>query len=113
MTRKAHLLNQQRVNETKLFHGTSPENVEAICEKNFDPRLHSKNKRLELGQGTYFAVNAVCSHSCAKRDSDLFQYMFLTKVLVGCFTKGPFQLSRTTTQGLWKCRHPSVRLVCG
>ena len=88
MTRKAHLLYQQQVNEKKLFHGTSPENVEAICEKNFDPRLHCKNKRLELGQGTYFAVNAVCSHAYAKRDSDLFQYMFLTKVLVGFYTKG-------------------------
>ena len=86
--RKAQLLNQQQVYEKKLFHGTSPENVEAICEKNFDPRLHCKNKRLKLGQGTYFAVNAVCSHAYAKRDSDFFQYMFLAKVLVGCYTKG-------------------------
>ncbi|XP_020618049.1 poly [ADP-ribose] polymerase 11-like [Orbicella faveolata] len=88
MMRKAQLLNRQQVNEKKLFHGTSPENVEAICEKNFDPRLHNKNKMLKLGQGTYFAVNAIYSHSYAKRDSDLFQYMFLAKVLVGCYTKG-------------------------
>ena len=88
MTWKAQLLNRQQVNEKQLFHGTSPENVEAICEKNFDPRLHNKNKILRLGQGTYFAVNALSSHSYAKKDSDLFQYMFLAKVLVGCFTKG-------------------------
>lgn len=84
----AQLLNQQQVNEKKLFHGTSPENVEAICEKNFDPRLHNKNKSLMFGQGTYFAVNALFSHSYAKPDSDLSQYMFLAKVLVGSYTKG-------------------------
>jgi len=88
MMRKAQLLNQQQVNEKKLFHGTCSENVETICEKNFHLRLHNKNKRPKLGQGTYFAVNAVSSHSHAKRDSDLFQYMFLAKVLVGYYTKG-------------------------
>ena len=88
MMQKAHLLNQQQVNEKKLFHGTSPENVEAICEDNFDPRIHKKNRRLMYGQGTYFAVNALSSHSYAKRDSNSFQYMFLAKVLVGCYTKG-------------------------
>ena len=50
MTRKAQLLNQQQqVNEKKLFHGTSPEKVEAICERNFDPRLHSRNKSVTKG----------------------------------------------------------------
>ena len=85
---KAHLLSEEQVNEKKLFHETSPENVEAICEKNFDPRIHNKNKKLKLGNGTYFAVNALCSHSYAKIDSDLLQVMFLAKVLVGCYTKG-------------------------
>ena len=86
--RKAHILNQQPVTEKKLFHGSSPENVDTICEKNFDPRIHKNNWRLMLGQGTYFAVNAVSSHSNVKRESDLFQYMFLAKVLVGSYTKG-------------------------
>ena len=49
MTRKAQLLNQQQVNVKKLFHGTSPENVEAICERKFDPRLHSRNKSVTKG----------------------------------------------------------------
>ena len=84
---KAHLLNQQQVNEKKLFHGTSPENVEAICEENFDPQIHKNNRTLMLGQGTYFAVDAVTSHRYAKEDANLFQYMFLAKVLVGSYTK--------------------------
>ena len=88
MMQKAHLLNQQQVNEKRLFHGTSPENVEAICEENFDPRIHKNNRTLMLGQGTYFAVNAVISHSYAKEDSNLFQYMFLAKVLVGSYAEG-------------------------
>jgi len=88
MMQKFRLLNQQQVNEKKLFHGTSPENVDAICEKNFDPRIHKKYKTLMYGQGTYFAVNAISSNSYAKRDSNSFQYMFLAKVLVGSYTKG-------------------------
>lgn len=86
MMQKAHLLNQQQVNEKKLFHGTSPENVEAICEVNFDPQIHKNNRSLVLGQGTYFAVDAATSHCYAKEDSNLFQYMFLAKVLVGSYT---------------------------
>ena len=77
--------NQKQVNEKRLFHGTSPGNVEAICKNNFDPRLH---KRTVLGNGTYFAVNASYSHSYATRDANLFQFMFLAKVLVGSYTKG-------------------------
>lgn len=88
MINKAQLLNQQPVKEKKLFHGTRAENVEAICKDNFDPRINKRNRPLMLGQGTYFAVNALLSHSYAKRDPNLFQYMFLAKVLVGSYTEG-------------------------
>lgn len=73
--------NQQQVNEKRLFHGTSPGSVEAICKNNFDPRLR-KNKDAH-GEGTFFAVNASYSHDYAKKDVDLSQSMFLAKVLVG------------------------------
>ena len=79
--------NQQQVDEKRLFHGTSPGTVEAICKQNFDWRLHGKNAT-KYGQGSYFAVNASYSHAYAKRDADLSQFMFLARVLVGSYTEG-------------------------
>ena len=88
MMRKAQLLNQQQVEEKRLFHGTRPQNVEAICKENFDPQISRNKKTLALGQGTYFAVNAFNSHTFAMKDPNLCQYMFLAKVLVGSYTVG-------------------------
>lgn len=79
--------NQRQVDEKRLFHGTSPGTVEAICKQNFDWRLHGKNATV-YGEGSYFAVNASYSHAYAKRDADLSQFMFLARVLVGSYTEG-------------------------
>lgn len=78
---------QQMVNEKRLFHGTSPDAVEAICKQNFDWRLHGKNAT-KYGEGSYFAVNASYSHAYAKRDAGSSQFMFLSLVLVGSYTTG-------------------------
>ena len=79
--------NRQAVNEKNLFHGTTPDSVEAICKQNFDWRLHGRNAS-KYGEGSYFAVNASYSHSYAKRDGNMSQFIFLTKVLVGSYTQG-------------------------
>ena len=78
---------QQTVNEKQLFHGTSPDAVEAICKRNFDWRLHGKNAT-KYGEGSYFAVNASYSHAYAKKNSSSDMFMFLAKVLVGFYTTG-------------------------
>ena len=77
----------QAVNEKNLFHGTTPDSVEAICKQNFDWRLHGRNAS-SYGEGSYFAVSASYSHSYAKRDGNMSQFMFLTKVLVGSYAVG-------------------------
>jgi len=76
------------VNERQLFHGTSPEIVEAICKQNFDWRLHGKNATV-YGEGSYFAVNSSYSDAYAKED-DLTssKFMFVAKVLVGSYAAG-------------------------
>ena len=79
--------NQQTLNEKRLFHGTSPDSVAAICKQNFDWREHGKNAT-KYGEGSYFAVKASYSHSYAKRDGNTSQFMFLAKVLVGAYTQG-------------------------
>ncbi|XP_068694762.1 zinc finger CCCH-type antiviral protein 1-like [Montipora foliosa] len=75
------------INEKQLFHGTSPNAVEAICKQNFDWRLHGKNAT-KYGEGSYFALNSSYSDSYASQDDRSSQFMFVAKVLVGCYAKG-------------------------
>ena len=76
-----------KLREKSLFHGTSPETVEAICKQNFDWRLHGKNATV-YGQGSYFALNSSYSDAYAKEDANSSRFMFVAKVLVGSYTKG-------------------------
>lgn len=75
------------VNEKQLFHGTSPEIVEAICKQNFDWRLHGKNAT-KYGEGSYFALNSSYSDAYAKENVSSSKFMFVAKVLVGSYTVG-------------------------
>ena len=75
------------LNEKRLFHGTSPETVEAICKQNFDWRLHGKNATV-YGEGSYFALNASYSDAYAKEDANSCRFMFVAKVLVGSYAMG-------------------------
>ncbi|XP_068739317.1 protein mono-ADP-ribosyltransferase TIPARP-like [Montipora capricornis] len=87
--KKDHMLAQSKedTNEKTLFHGTSPDAVEAICKQNFDWRVHGKNATT-YGQGSYFALNSSYSDSYASQDDNSSQFMFVAKVLVGSYTKG-------------------------
>lgn len=74
------------VDERQLFHGTSANFVDAICQQNFDWRicgLHGTS----YGKGSYFARDAAYSHHYSKSDSKL-HLMFLARVLVGSFVRG-------------------------
>lgn len=84
---KTSRANRAFVNERRLFHGTNPEIVEAICKQNFDWRLHGKNATV-YGQGSYFALNSSYSDAYAKEDLNLSKFMFVAKVLVGLYTTG-------------------------
>ena len=84
---KAGSQNRIPPNEKRLFHGTSPENVEAICRQNFDWRLHGKNATV-YGEGSYFALNASYSDTYAKEDENSCRFMFVAKVLVGSYSNG-------------------------
>ena len=75
------------INEKRLFHGTSPSAVGAICKQNFDWRLHGKNAT-KYGEGSYFASNAWYSDAYATQDDNSSQFMFVAKVLVGSYTIG-------------------------
>ena len=78
---------QQTVDERTLFHGTTPDAVEAICKRNFDCRLSGKHGT-RFGRGSYFARDASYSHHYAKTDTYGFRHMFVAKVLVGSCIEG-------------------------
>lgn len=80
--------NEQGVNEKRLFHGTRPDSVEAICKENFDCRLSGSVNGAFYGRGSYFAVNASLSHHYTQADANKSRFMFLAKVLAGSYVKG-------------------------
>ena len=77
--------------EKWLFHGTTPDVIDAICTRNFDHRVCGKNGT-KYGQGSYFAVDASYSNNYSnnyrKTEDDETRYMFLAKVLTGEFIRG-------------------------
>ncbi|XP_052029448.1 protein mono-ADP-ribosyltransferase PARP12 [Apodemus sylvaticus] len=76
----------KEVDERQLFHGTSTNFVDAICQQNFDWRvcgLHGTS----YGKGSYFARDAAYSHHYSKSDTHSHM-MFLARVLVGDFVRG-------------------------
>lgn len=76
------------VNEMRLFHGTNPEVVEAICKQNFDWRVNGKNGTV-YGQGSYFAVNSSKSDWYATEDNNRSKFMFVAKVLARILKASP------------------------
>ncbi|XP_041378627.1 uncharacterized protein LOC121390775 [Gigantopelta aegis] len=74
------------VNEKRLFHGTVDDMkvVRGICHNNVDFRMSGKNGTV-YGDGAYFARDAKYSHSYTKGP---VRFMFLSRVLVGQYTKG-------------------------
>ncbi|KAK7070560.1 hypothetical protein SK128_007423, partial [Halocaridina rubra] len=66
-----------------LFHGTSYDAVQNICEENFDWRLHGTVHGLAFGQGTYFTPSAKLASGYAKPDIQGYRYLFVARVAVG------------------------------
>ena len=80
------LLNSTALNEKQLWHGTSEPVVESICKHSFDWRYCGKNG-VALGNGVYFATNAVTSHGFAVKGGANEKYMFFADVLVGDYAQ--------------------------
>ncbi|KAL8222063.1 UNVERIFIED_CONTAM: hypothetical protein K2H54_074867 [Gekko kuhli] len=74
------------VDEKLLFHGTTRNHVEAICQQNFDWRICGIHGTA-YGKGSYFARDASYSDNYCKLDL-VSKTMFLARVLVGEFTNG-------------------------
>ncbi|XP_078138058.1 protein mono-ADP-ribosyltransferase PARP12-like [Centroberyx gerrardi] len=75
----------RNVTERKLFHGTDSKHVDAICLDNFDWRICGTHGTA-FGKGSYFARDAKYSHRYTGQ-SDV-RSMFVSRVLVGDFTRG-------------------------
>ncbi|XP_037552138.1 protein mono-ADP-ribosyltransferase PARP12-like [Nematolebias whitei] len=79
------------VTERQLFHGTDSNHVKAICLKNFDWRICGSHGTV-YGKGSYFARDATYSHSYT--GNTVVRAMFVSRVLVGSYTKGVFSYVR-------------------
>uniref|UniRef100_A0A1A8L517 Poly [ADP-ribose] polymerase n=1 Tax=Nothobranchius pienaari TaxID=704102 RepID=A0A1A8L517_9TELE len=73
------------VTEKQLFHGTDSQHVDAICNDNFDWRICGTHGTA-FGKGSYFARDAKYSDSYTGHMKD--KTMFVSRVLVGRYTKG-------------------------
>ena len=92
MQQDAHVKGE--INEKHLFHGTSSEEVvHCICREGFDWRVCGKNGTL-YGNGSYFARDASYSNNYSLKYSSGKQQMFLSRVMVGAYTKGKHDLAR-------------------
>ncbi|XP_026724296.1 poly [ADP-ribose] polymerase 12-like [Athene cunicularia] len=74
------------VDERFLFHGTSKNYIDAICQQNFDWRICGLHGTV-YGKGSYFARDASYSDNYCRENSNS-KTMFLARVLVGEFTLG-------------------------
>ncbi|KAM6895699.1 protein mono-ADP-ribosyltransferase PARP12-like [Xenentodon cancila] len=85
---KNHMTNNnggRNVTEKQLYHGTDSKHVNAICLNNFDWRICGTHGTV-YGQGSYFARDASYSHNYTA-DTHI-RTMFLSRVLVGSYTRG-------------------------
>ena len=79
--------------EKLLFHGTTPDVIDAICKQNFDHRMRGKNGTV-YGEGSYFAVKASYSNNYSSQSGEKTRFMFLASVLTGECKLGGSQLRR-------------------
>ncbi|XP_030211538.1 protein mono-ADP-ribosyltransferase PARP12-like [Gadus morhua] len=76
----------RNVAERKLFHGTDPKFINAICCSNFDWRICGTHGT-SYGKGSYFARDASYSHNFTRNASTVHS-LFVSRVLVGDHTLG-------------------------
>ncbi|XP_078259602.1 protein mono-ADP-ribosyltransferase PARP14-like isoform X2 [Rhinoraja longicauda] len=76
-------------NEMNLFHGTASDTLESISNLGFNRSFAGRNATA-LGNGTYFAVNAMYStnNTYSKPDANGMKYMYRARVLTGVFCQG-------------------------
>ena len=78
----------QSPEERWLFHGTSREIMDPICQQGFDWRLSGTKHGAVYGMGSYFAIEASYSHKYSLRPLQGCWTVLLAKVIVGSYVKG-------------------------
>ena len=84
----------QSPEERWLFHGTSKDIVEPICQQGFDWRLSGSKHGARYGKGSYFAVEASYSHNYSSKAVQDVCRVFMAKVIVGSYVAGSYETQR-------------------
>ncbi|XP_073722762.1 protein mono-ADP-ribosyltransferase PARP11-like [Misgurnus anguillicaudatus] len=80
---------ESEIEEQKLFHGTSSNNLHSICTFNFNCRLpERKIIGHVLGKGTYFAKHASYAYEISKNTGNDTKIILLARVIVGKYKTG-------------------------
>lgn len=92
MTKKANDVPPKEM--PQLFHGTTADVVDAICQQGFDWRMCGKHGTV-YGKGSYFARDASYSHGYTNHIGLLCdRKMLVARVLVGSSVLGASSLTR-------------------
>ncbi|XP_054466481.1 protein mono-ADP-ribosyltransferase PARP14-like [Anoplopoma fimbria] len=88
MKKQMEVKNKHTNNERMLFHGTAADSINLINKQGFN-RSYAGIHGAMFGNGSYFAVDPVYSaQGYAKPDASGHKRVYLSRVLVGDFTKG-------------------------
>ncbi|XP_068559360.1 protein mono-ADP-ribosyltransferase PARP14-like [Cebidichthys violaceus] len=87
MKRRLEVKNKHTKNERLLFHGTAATSIDLINKQGFN-RSYAGAHGAMFGNGSYFAVDPLYSQGYAQADPNGQKRMYLSRVLVGDFTKG-------------------------
>lgn len=99
--RRQHLVTQlkstEKMNERWLWHGTSHENIQKICDRGF---LRQYQENFTYGRGTYFSKHSILAQEHSPSDQKNSKYLILSRVLVGNYivgNSGTIDLSEIST----------------
>lgn len=100
--KKADLANRYdelTMNVQKLYHGTDPDFIDAICKENIDGRRYA-NAKDKQGKGTYFSNSSSVARTYCTPDAQGHLFMILAEVIIGYVTLGNKNLNKPPQNNL-------------
>lgn len=100
--KKADLANRYdelTMNVQKLYHGTDPDFIDAICKENIDGRRYA-NAKDKYGKGTYFSNSSSVARTYCTPDAQGHLFMILSEVIIGYVTLGNKNLNKPPQNNL-------------
>ncbi|MPC11923.1 Poly [ADP-ribose] polymerase 12 [Portunus trituberculatus] len=95
----ANWYDELTMNVQKLYHGTDPDFINAICKENIDGRRYANTKD-KYGKGTYFSNSSAVARTYCTPDTQGHLFMILADVIIGYMTLGNKNLNKPPLNSL-------------